>query len=207
MSFMIFLPAVLSFAQQKEDLPALKTSNQQIFKQTPPVLETKASYFFFANSDMNKIYRDGGFQVQLSGSYPIWRGLQVYTSTGFSKAWGYSQSFHQKTSLWQLSVDLGLKPIFTIASFAQYYFALGPRYFYAHQNNRSSYVNRTVVKNGAGLFVNTGFNFFPMPHLVIDIFGEYAYEPVHVSSSRMAVYGSHTQLSFFSFGAGIGYAF
>ena len=48
------------------------------FKRTPPLLETKASYFFFASSKTNKVYRNGGFQVQLSGSYPIWKELQVY---------------------------------------------------------------------------------------------------------------------------------
>ena len=177
------------------------------FKQTRPLLETKTSYFFFASSDATKVYPNGGFQVQLSGCYPIWRGLQVYGSTGFSKAWGHSRSFHQNTSLWQLSLDLGLKPIFTIAHYAQYYFSIGPRYFYAHQHNHSSYVNKIIVKNGAGLFVNTGFNFYPMPHLIIDIFGEYTYEPAHFSPSRVNVYGGSTQLSFFSFGGGIGYAF
>ena len=203
----IFLHVASGFALQKEDFLEQEASNQQIFKRTPPLLETKASYFFFASSNMSKVYRDGGFQVQLSGSYPIWRGLQVYGSTGFSEAWGQSLSFRQNTSLWQLSVDLGLKPIFTIASFAQYYFTMGPRYFYMHQRNSSSYVSPTVPKNGAGLFVNTGFNFFPMPRLVIDIFGEYAYEPVHFSPSRSNVYAKSTQLSFFSFGAGIGYTF
>ncbi|MBS0626626.1 MAG: hypothetical protein JSS09_00255 [Verrucomicrobia bacterium] len=188
------------FTQEQE------ASNQAIFKKTSPLLETKASYFFFADSDMNKVYQNGGYQLQLSGSYPIWKGLQAYASAGFSEARGHSRSFHQDTSLWQLSIDLGLKPVFAFASFFQYYIALGPRYFYANQHNNSSYVNRTVVKNGAGLFTNTGFNFFPMPHLVIDVFGEYAYQPIH-SSSDKDIYRRSVQLSFFSFGAGIGYSF
>ncbi|MBX9744939.1 MAG: hypothetical protein K2X08_07005 [Chlamydiales bacterium] len=184
-----------------------KTPDISIFEQTPPLLEIKTSYFFFVSSQINEVYRNGGIQVQLSSSYPIWKGLQLYGSTGFSEAWGRSQSFHQNTSLWQLSVDIGLKPIFTIASFAQYYFSIGPRYFYAHQHNNSSYVNKVIVKNGVGLFVNTGFNFYLMSHLIIDIFGEYAYEPAHFSPSRVNVYGRSTQLSYFSFGTGISYAF
>ena len=190
---LLSLHAVLGFAEEKPEIP--------------PLIEIKASYFFFATSDMNKVYEDGGFQVQLSGSYPVWKILQVYASTGFAETSGHSLSFHQNTYLWQLSADLGLKPIFTINSLVQYYFALGPRYFYAQQHNNSPYVHRTLNKNGAGLFVNSGFNLFPLPHLVIDIFGEYAYEPVHFSSSRSGVYGRNTQLSLFSFGAGVGYAF
>lgn len=178
-----------------------------VFKKVSPLLETKASYLFFTSSQTNHVYPNGGFQIQVSGSYPIWKGLHVYGSAGFSEAWGHSQSFHQNTSLWQLSVDLGLKPIFTIASFAQYYLAIGPRYFYAHQHNDSTYVTPVIARSGAGLFTNTGFNFYPRSHLLINIFGEYAYEPVHFSSKRLYVYGRSTQLSFFSFGAGIGYAF
>jgi hypothetical protein len=205
--YIIFLQVASGSALQKEASLTQKTSTQQIFKQTSPILETKASYLFFASSNMSKVYRDGGFQVQLSGSCPIWRGLQVYGNIGFSEAWGKSLSFRQHTSLWQISVDLGLKPILTVASFAQYYFAVGPRYFYIHQRNSSSYVNPTVTKSGVGLFVNTGFNLFPISHLVINIFGEYAYEPVHFSPSRSNVYGKGIQLSFFSVGAGIGYTF
>lgn len=202
----VVLQIASGFALQKGDVLTQENANRQILSRTAPLLETKASYFFFAGSNISKVYQDGGFQVQLSGAYPIRRGLQAYSSLGFSEAWGRSESFLQKTTLWQLSVDLGLKPVITIASFAQYYFAAGPRYFYVHQHNRSSYVHHIVVKNGAGFFVNTGFNFFPIPHLAIDLFGEYAYEPARFSSSNN-IYGRNVQLSLLSFGVGIGYAF
>ena len=184
-----------------------ESCSQKVFKCTPPLWEVKGSYFFFASSVMRDIYGSGGFEVQMSGSYPICRGLQIYGSVGFLEAWGQSQNFHQDTSIWQIPVDLGLKPVITIASFAEYYLAVGPRYFYVHQHNDSNYVNKNTSRNGAGLFVNTGFNFFPIPHLLVDVFAEYAYEPTNFSSDIRNVYGGDVQVSLFNFGAGIGYAF
>lgn len=173
---------------------------------SPPLLEAKGSYFFFTSDKIRKVYPSGGFEVQVSGSYPVWKCLQIYGSLGFLKATGHSINFHQSTSIWEIPVDLGLKPIFTLTSFLQYYIALGPRYFYAHQHNNSSYVNPNIGKSGIGLFTNTGFNFV-LNHFLIDIFGEYSYEPTHFSSSTSNVYSQHIQLSKFNFGLGLGYAF
>lgn len=204
---LIFLQTGSADVLETQDNATQAISSEPISNKTLFLLETKASYFFFSNSKMNKVYQNGGFQLQLSGSYPIWKILQLYSSIGYSHAWGRSISFHQRSSIEQLSIDLGLKPVFTINSFAKYYLALGPRYFYMHQQNHSSYVSSTINKSGAGLFTNTGFNISPCPHLIIDIFGEYTYEPINITSSRANVYGTKTQLSFFSFGAGIGYNF
>jgi len=97
--------------------------------------------------------------------------------------------------------------VFTLASFVQYYFSLGPRYFYVHQYNNSSFVNQSIGKSGIGLFVNTGFNFYVLERMLIDIFGEYAYEPTHISSSEPNVFGGNVQVSTFAFGLGLGYKF
>jgi len=197
----------LGFANGRAVPEQKRVPCSKIFEKTAPLIDVKGAYFFFSSSEMSDAFRNGGFEVQLSYSYPVWRGLQVYGSVGFLETWGHSQNFHQNTSIWMIPVDLGLKPILKIASFADYYFAVGPRYFYAHQHNDSAYVNRNVSKNGVGLFVNTGFNFFPIPHLLIDLFAEYAYQPSHFSSNELNVYGGSVQLSLFSFGAGVGYAF
>jgi hypothetical protein len=184
-----------------------KTVPPALFEASYPLLEAKAGYFFFASEKMSEVYRDGGFEVQLSGSFPIYRCLQVYASAGYLQAWGQSENGHQDTTIWEIPIDLGLKPVLNIASYAQYYIALGPRYFYVHQHNDSSYVNRNLSKNGVGFFINTGFNFFPIRHLLIDIFGEYAYEAPRFSSSKPNVFGGKIQISKFTFGAGVGYAF
>jgi len=172
-----------------------------------PTIEAKGSYFFFTSQLLRDVYTDGGFQVQVSGAFPVYYALQIYGSIGYNQAWGNSENGGQSTTIWQLPVDLGLKPVFTIASVAQYYFSFGPRYFYVHQYNNSSFVNSTIGRSGIGLFVNTGFNFYPCERFLIDIFAEYAYEPTHFSSSRPNVFGGSVQVSTFAFGLGLGYKF
>ncbi len=173
----------------------------------PPRVEMKAGYFFFASQKLRDVYGSGGFEIQASGSYPIKRELHIYGSVGFLEAWGNSTHFDQGTTLWEIPVDVGLKPILRITSYADWYIAVGPRYFYVHQSNHSSFVDQTVSKNGIGLFANTGFHFFPIDHLLVDLFGEYSYQPVDISSSKSGAHGRDTQVGGFYFGAGLGYLF
>lgn len=177
------------------------------FSLAPPTLEVKAGYFFFASSEMRDIYSRGGVDVQLSGAYPVWKGLQIYASIEWLQKSGYSLSSHKKTSIWQIPVNVGLKPVITICRWAAWYFALGPRYFYIHQHNHSSYIPKNKGKSGLGFFVNTGFDFTLWNHLLIDIFGEYSYERIHFHTSQTNVYTKRVQVGGFTFGGGLGYSF
>lgn len=188
-------------------LASEEASIASTFQVPIPLIEAKGAYFFFANEKLRDVYSSGGFQVQISGAYPVYYALEVYGSVGYSQAFGSSTGAGESTTIWQLPVDIGLRPVFRVASFAEYYFTIGPRYFYVHQYNNSSYVKESIGKSRVGLFVNTGFNFTLLAHMLIDVFGEYAYEPISFSNSSDNIYGNHTQVSTFSFGAGLGYNF
>ena len=183
----------------------LPTPTSKMIKNSP-LLELKAGYFFFASHKMRKIYDKGGWDVQLSGSFPVWKWLDVYSSVEYLERSGNSLNSGQKTSIWIVPLSLGLKPVFRICPQLEYYFAIGPRYIFLRQHNRSSYVSKFINNNGFAGFVNTGFNFFVTPHFVIDIFGEYSYAKLHTKSSSN-YYGQDTQLGGFTFGGGVGYAF
>lgn len=176
--------------------------------QVPPLVEVKAGYFFFSDSCMRNVYRDGGFEIQASGSYPLWCWLSIYGSIGYLKVHGKSLHGCECTSLWQVPFDIGLKPIFALGDHVQYYFSFGPRYFHLHQHNNSTFVNKNKERGGLGFFVNTGFNFIPCEHFFIGLFGEYAYEKKSFCSSMPNVFGrKHVQVGGFTFGASLGYAF
>ncbi len=189
-------------------LLAEESCNVPICKQTvSSLIELKGGYFFFASQKMRTIYPNGGFEIQLSGSYPIAKSYYLYGSIGFCEARGKSLHFHQKTSLWQVPIDAGFKPILKIASCMQWYTAFGPRFFYVQQNNDSPFVDQNQGKTGLGFFVNTGFNFHFFHHLFIDLYGEYSYEGVHFSSSNTNVLARSIQVGGFDFGAGFGCSF
>jgi len=186
---------------------ALRKSAPPVCERIKPILEVKGGYFFFTDSKMRKVYNKGGLDLQLSGSYPIWKWLQVYGSVEYLTRHGESIGSPQKTRIWEVPLSLGLKPIIKIHPKVQYYIALGPRYFFVHVHNNSPYVDRKIDENGLGGFVNTGFNFFPIPHFCIDIFGEYSYKRMRFHPSKDAVYGREVQIGGLSFGIGLGYAF
>lgn len=177
-----------------------------------PLVEIKAGYFFFSNSKMRKIYDRGGVDVQLCASYPLWKltsrwDLNAYGAVEYLHISGRSLNGHQRTSLWSVPINIGLKPVYAINARMQYYFAIGPRYFYIHQHNRSSHVYRNKSRSNLGFFVNTGFNYLICDHFVIDIFGEYSYAKTHFHSRKSRVYTRNIQIGGFTFGGGLGYEF
>jgi|JI9StandDraft_2_1071091.scaffolds.fasta_scaffold200498_1 hypothetical protein len=172
-----------------------------------PILEAKVGYFFFTDSSMNRVFDDGGIDVQLSGSYPFYKLLNVYLSVEYLQKSGHSTGGHQKVSLWEVPVSLGLKPIFPITDFIQYYFTIGPRYFYVHVHNHSSYVPTNMSANGCGGFVNTGFNFIFDNHFLVDLFAEYSFKKLSFHSHKSGTKGLDAEVGGLTFGGGLGYAF
>jgi hypothetical protein len=209
--FTIFFLSLLAIATT---LSATKGSCSEL---TPccfsrPLFEVKTGYFVFSDSKMRKVYDRGGWDIQLCGSYPLWN----LTSRWTLNAYGAVEYFHrsgkaingdQKTSLWSVPVNIGLKPVYAISANTQYYFAVGPRYLYIHQHNHSSYVYKNQSSNELGFFINTGFDYVLCDQLVIAIFGEYSYAKMHSHSGKSRVYTRNIQIGGFTFGGGLGYEF
>ncbi|MDP1608155.1 MAG: hypothetical protein Q8L98_02440 [Chlamydiales bacterium] len=184
---------------------------QESIPESKPIIEAKGGYFFFASSKMRQVY-DAGWDIQLSSSVPCWNPLEtlslnVYGSVEFLRCSGNSTEEHYKTYIWELPINVGLRPIFLISQQVQYYFTLGPRYFFIRQHNSSPYVDKNKSRNGVGFFVNTGFNFIFYKHLVIDLFGEYSYTKTRFHSSTSGIYTRDIQVGGFTFGGGLGYSF
>ncbi len=207
LSFSLLLLAFCTQGFCQEEKPTPRKPECCVPCKVPGTLEAKVGYFYFADSKMRKIYNEGGWDVQLTGTYPLWRWLSLYGSVEGSKRWGKSLNAKEKTSIWQIPLSLGLQPKFKIASFAYYYFTLGPRYFFLGTNNHSPYMDKHLHAQGFGGFVNTGFQFLPKKHFLIDLFGEYSYERAHTDPSHANTFGRHIQVGGFTFGLGLGYSF
>jgi hypothetical protein len=175
---------------------------------TTPWLEIKPSYFFFATSPMKTIYNHGGFEIQGSGSVPVYRWFDFYASLGYRKAWGRALNTCEKTNVYVVPFDIGLKPVFNFAERFYSFFAIGPRFFYLHQRNTSPYVDCTVSGAGVGLFLNGGLNVLFAEHFLVGAFGEYSYEKKKFCPKKQNVYSNGpVQVGGFAFGISLGYAF
>ncbi len=173
-----------------------------------PWLEIKPSYFFFSACPMNNIYNHGGFEIQGSASVPICKYLDAYGSIGYRRVRGHALSTCSKTSLTVIPIDIGLKPIFNFCERFNYFFAIGPRYFYFNQHNKSPYVDCRINDIGIGLFVNTGLNVLIADRFLLGIFGEYSYEKKKICPSASNVFSNgNVQIGGFAFGVSLGYAF
>lgn len=177
-----------------------------------PSIEFKTGYFFFTDSKMRKVYDKGGIDLQLSANYPIWNlnsqwTLNAYGAVEYFNLYGKSIHDHQKTTLWAVPVNFGLKPIYSITPTLQYYFAIGPRYFYVHQHNHSSFVYQNKSRSGIGFFINTGFNFLICDNLILDLFAEYSYAKTRFHGSSPRVFTRHIQIGGITLGLGLGSEF
>src|ERR1700735_2529405 len=73
-------------------------------------LEIKPGYFFFTDQTLRKIYH-GGFEIQGSASYLLCEIIALYGSLGYLHVNGKSLQGDQKTSIFQIPVDIGLRAI------------------------------------------------------------------------------------------------
>jgi hypothetical protein len=206
---LLAIPFILS-ATQECDSELTQEMMPCCFSQ--PLFEVKTGYFSFSDSKMRKIYNKGGLDIQLCTSYPLWSltsrwTINAYGAVEYFYRSGKSINGNQKTSLWSVPINIGLKPVYEIKANTHYYFAIGPHYFYIHQHNRSSYVYKNKSRNGLGFFVNTGFNYILCNHVAIDIFGEYSYAKTHFHGGKSRIYTRNIQIGGFTFGGGFGYEF
>lgn len=207
----IFLSLLVVLSTLSTSQGSCSEFNQKTIPNFNPLLEVKTGYFFFSSSKLRKIYNNGGWDVQLCTAYPLWHlncrwAIEAYGAVEYFQRSGKSINGDQKTSLWSVPVNIGLKTLYAINSNMQYYFTFGPRYSYIHQHNHSSYVYKNQSRNGFGFFVNIGFHYILCDHFVIDIFEEYSYTNIHFNE-RFRVYTRNIQSGGFTCGGGLGYQF
>ncbi len=174
-----------------------------------PYIEAKAGYFFFTSSQMRDVYKRGGLDVQLTGTFPLVPFLRIYSSLEYMEKNGYSLNGHQKTNFYALPISLGLQAAIKIYSpqALSYYFTIGPKYFFTWIHNHSSYISRHQNSNSCGGFINTGFLFTLYHNLNLDLFTEASYIRLHYSSSIPNSQGHTAQVGAVTFGLGLAYLF
>src|SRR4051812_17488538 len=96
----ILSSAFVITAFAREQKPPITPADHKLT--STPTIEAKAGYFFFASQSMRNVYSNGGFEAQVSASYPIKGVLQIYGSGGFSEVSGKSLHFHEKTTFWRI---------------------------------------------------------------------------------------------------------
>lgn len=204
----VILPALmLSLAAHTLGCADVACETECCEPEPQPLIELKAGYFFFTDSKMQHVYDHGGYDVQISGSYPIYCFLHLYGSVEYLEKSGQSSGGHQRTFLWEIPLSLGLRSIFSINDNLSYYLTIGPRYFFVRVHNHSTFVPEHMHEDGCGGFANTGLLYTLCDHFTFDVFGEYSYKRLHFHSNKPNTQGHTVQVGGLTFGGGFGYSF
>ena len=171
------------------------------------LVEAKLGYFFFTDSTMRSVFNEGGIDAQISTAFPVYKCLQIYGAIEYMQKWGHSIGAEQRTTLTEVPLSLGLRPVIPITNCLDYYFTVGPRYFFVNVHNCSPYVPKKMSANGCGGFVNTGILYRFDPNFTLDLFGEYSYLSLRFRSRKGGTEGLTAQVGGLTFGAGLGYSF
>jgi len=169
--------------------------------------EFKIGYFRFSDHKLREVYDNSKLDLQLALSWPIWEHINAYGAIEYIGGEGRSLGGHNKTTLTIVPMSLGVKYVIPIATDEfDYYFTVGPRYYFVHQNNHGP-VDHNLNRNGLGGFVGTGFIYHFSDSLGIDAFAEYSYKRFHFESSKQNISGHALQVGGIALGGGLGYFF
>lgn len=172
-----------------------------------PLVEVRGGYFNFSNEKLRKIYKNGGLDLQLSGSFPICPYLDIYGSVEYAERSGYSLGAHERTRIQLLPISLGIKPVLPIWCGLDLYANVGPRYFFVNQKNYSQYVDKRVHQDGLGGFVGAGILWDVFCGFTLDAFAEYSFRQLHFYPFKDNVQGHTIEIGGYCVGLGLGYAF
>jgi hypothetical protein len=198
-----FFKPIYIFTEEISDSNAESLANQSSF----PSIEGKVGYFFFTDSTISEVYSSGGIDVQLAGSYPIWKFVSIYGAVEFFEKNGHSSSYNDRTWVYGIPLSLGVKADFDLKANTNVYAAFGPRYSFIQSRANSSFVPYEANSGGIGLFALGGLYFTIQPHYLLNLFGEYSYIPVYFKTVPTNVYGAQVDAGGFTFGGGLSYSF
>ena len=182
------------------------------------ILEARASYFYPTAKEFRNIYHNAGVDYQLTGSFPVYygndvwlQGLDVWAAVDYFHKTGHTTGLHDKTSIRIVPITLGLKYFFPALGTkipVNFYIASGMKYFFVHTHNDSSFLKKNVNKSGMGGVFEAGFTTTFVKHLVLDVFAAYSLKTLSAPSiSKPVVETTSFNISNLNVGLGLGYKF
>ena len=174
-------------------------------------VEATVNTFFPINETIQGIYGDVWPDVALIVDHiqPFDRvpQLSFFGQIDYLFKDGFSLDFHEATTIQLVPITFGVKWIEPFRDDVEIYFGVAPKYYFMHTTNDSTYVPSSSSENGCGVLANIGTFIYPTEHFMIDVFFSYSYMNFAAPASTPGVVGFATNVSGFTLGVGLGYAF
>jgi outer membrane protein len=171
--------------------------------------EFKFGLFRPDSKRLRDVYESPWLNYELSMSYPMWKGLSIWSSLNYIDESGQSLGLQQhRTVIRIIPLTMGMKYVFFLSEHFDTYIGAAMRYFFVRVQNRYPFVKREVHKNGLGGGFVGGLLVMPHPNAAIDIFIDYSLKKFNKEKKSINNNIQHDlDISGVTFGIGIGYLF
>ncbi len=201
----IALRAFSSEPEEKGRMPIEALKEETLDKHN--LIEARAAYFFFTNTDAREIYHNGTIDLELEHNYWFTSRYSVWTNLNFIWQSGKSQTLSTPTWINITTLSLGAKEFFSIwKETIKLYLGLGITGAYVRTKDQTNHLPQKTIRWSPGCVGKFGFLFHYKPRVFVDLFFDYYYQPTPTRKGRSFT-DSVIDLGGFRTGAGIGYSF
>ncbi|MGL5626944.1 MAG: hypothetical protein ACRDDW_05460 [Candidatus Rhabdochlamydia sp.] len=171
----LFSLYMLLFLALSQVCNATPTSDSGCCCGSQVTLEGKVSAFFPFSHRVREIYADVWPNYGLELSYISPYRVGGWIGVDYTEHKGHSISEGDRTRLMLVPATLGIKYNQKFQSWLEGYAGLGIICGWVKIHDHSPFVTRHLHKTAVGGIVKAGINFYPMTHLLLDLFVDYQY--------------------------------
>ena len=171
--------------------------------------EARLAAFCPSSSRFTQVYGSAAIDYELQVSKEMtsyidsWAGVSALAKSGLSYASGLP-GVENSTRVWMETMDAGLNLKVYFLRHLEAYAGLGAAYTFLHIHNNDPYLPRSFADNGWGFLSKLGFKYY-YRHIIVDIFADYLYAPLHFSGTDVSV--SSMNIGGWKIGGGLGIRF
>lgn len=162
-------------------------------------LAMRCASFFHASQFFRDIYNKVGVDYQLEFTRKVFACMEAWGNLDWYSKSGNSVRFHKKTRVKIANVSVGLKYVYKISNQFDIYIGLGPSLGKIFLKNKINKSDQKLSKYALGAVAKTGLRTYLRYNLILDLFFDYIYQPVH--------FESHVNIGGAKIGLGLGKAF
>lgn len=162
-------------------------------------LEIKLAKFNPSDSLFCQIYGHSQTSYEVEFGHQLTPQYELWLNAGLVSKEGKTHFLGDSTHCYSYNISGGGKYLLPYNSNTFFYVGLGASVAHLHLHNNSDYVRRSVYKNSLGVVFKSGMYWLHLEPLVVDLFVDYLYQPIHFEQTR--------QLGGLKMGVGLGVQF
>lgn len=172
----------------------------------PIDLKLRAAYAHFNSKWARDIYSGPALCTQLEADFTVHKYVSLFLNADYINKSGHSDDLKDHTTLDMGDLSFGFRVSSNIYKYVYPYIGIGAVGAIVHTHDYYDYVKKITNRYSTGLVVKSGVSFTFKKHLVVDIFCDYSYQPLH-TYYKPAIDKETIDIGSVKLGGGLGYRF